>query len=323
MLVPAFDGRGELTPATLHVRFAEACAAWLARSSSSETRSAYSRELRQFLDFVGIADDHLDHLATIRPHQVAAWRDHLRERGLSNAAIVRKVTVLRSLFSYLGVYGYTGANPAHAKFVTIPPVTREGKTVGLTPEDCRRFLDAPPVDTPEGIQLRALFAVLAYTGCRVGELTRLRVKDYKTTGAHRVLEIRGKGGRERRVPLHPECIERIEAWLDAGGIRDDAEGGLFRPTRSARGRGRDGFQPRPLTRRSVQLLVARYVKRLQLDPAVTVHSFRVTAITTARERGSDIVDLQDYAGHADPRVTLGYIRSRDRLSKSPAYVLMY
>ena len=84
-----------------------------------------------------------------------------------------------------------------------------------------------------------------------------------------------------------------------------------------------GFRERPLTRRAVQYLVARYVKRLGLDPNVTVHSFRVTALTTARERGADIVDLQDFAGHSDPRTTLTYIRNRDRLSRSPAYVLRY
>jgi len=46
-------------------------------------------------------------------------------------------------------------------------------------------------------------------------------------------------------------------------------------------------------------------------------------LTTGRERGSDILDLQDFAGHADPRTTLTYIRTRDRLSQSPAYVLKY
>jgi integrase/recombinase XerD len=84
-----------------------------------------------------------------------------------------------------------------------------------------------------------------------------------------------------------------------------------------------GFETAPLARRTVQHLVSRYVEKTHLDPAVTVHSFRVTALTTARERGSDIIDLQDFAGHADPRTTLTYIRSRDRLSKSPAYVLKY
>jgi integrase/recombinase XerD len=211
---------------------------------------------------------------------------------------------------------------------------RDGKTVALTPEDCRRLLDAPkasrpdaesaePIALPSGIRNRALLAVLAYTGCRVGELTRLKVGGYKQNGVHRVLEIMGKGGKERLVPLHPEAAERVEAWLDAAGIRDELSGPLFRPATTARGHGAKGFAPRPLTRRAVQKLVESYVARLKLDPNVSVHSLRVTALTTAREAGSDIIDLQDFAGHADPRTTLTYIRSRDRLSKSPAYVLKY
>ncbi len=78
-----------------------------------------------------------------------------------------------------------------------------------------------------------------------------------------------------------------------------------------------------MTTRAVLKLIKRYVVALRLDPNVVTHSLRVTALTTARERGSDIIDLQDFAGHADPRTTLTYIRSRDRLSKSPAYVLKY
>ncbi len=179
------------------------------------------------------------------------------------------------------------------------------------------------VPVPAGVRDRALLAILAYTGCRVGELTRLKVSSYKTDGVHRILEIRGKGGKERSVPLHKEAEERLEAWLDVAGIRDQALGPLFRPAATARGRGKHGFVPKPMTRRAIQKLVGNYVRRLALDPNVTVHSFRVTALTTARERGSDIIDLQEFAGHADPRTTLTYIRSRDRLNKSPAYVLHY
>jgi integrase/recombinase XerD len=107
------------------------------------------------------------------------------------------------------------------------------------------------------------------------------------------------------------------------GLRDDPTGPLFRGTISARGKGRDGFVRSHLSRRAAQALVKSYVRLLGLDSAVTVHSFRVTALTTARERGADIIDIQDFAGHSDPRTTLAYIRSRDRLSKSPAYVLRY
>jgi integrase len=67
----------------------------------------------------------------------------------------------------------------------------------------------------------------------------------------------------------------------------------------------------------------RYASTLGFDPGITVHSLRGTVLTTARERGSDIIDLQDFAGHSDPHTTLTYIRTRDRLSKSPAYALAY
>ena len=312
-----------LTGNDLRVLFTEACRAWLAKSPSKDTRSNYARDVRQFFTFVGGDPTHLELLASIRPAQVAAWRDELSSKGLTNSSIVRKMTAIRSLYSYLQTYGYAGVNPAHSDFVDAPAVPRDGKTVGLCPEDCRRLLDVPDGSTPVGIRDRAMLAVLAYTGCRVGELARLRVGSYKATGGHKVLEIFGKGGKERRVPLHPEAFERLEEWLGVAGIREELAGPMFPPPASSRGLGRDGFRRRPMSRRALQYLVERYVRSLGLDPAVTVHSFRVTALTTARERGADIIDLQDFAGHADPRTTLTYIRQRDRLSRSPAYVLKY
>lgn len=319
---PAFQKPESPDLLDLRRQLGEAMEAWLTRSPSAETRDGYSRDLFQFLDFAGVPGDEWENLAQVRPGMVSAWRDRLLERGLTNTAISRKLSVVRSLFGYLRKYGYTGANPADTAFVAAPPVPRDGKTIALTPEDCRRLLDFPTTETPEGVRDRAILAVLAFTGCRVGEVSRLRVGDLKRSGGHQVLEVRGKGGKERRMPLHPEAVERLEEWLAAIGPSDGSEP-LFRPLRTARGKGADGFLPSPLTRRGLQYLVGRYVRKLGLDPNVTVHSFRVTALTTARERGADIVDLQDFAGHADPRTTLGYIRNRDRLSRSPAYVLKY
>lgn len=302
---------------------AEACAAWLARSPSANTRDNYARDLEQFFTFLGLNSARPETLTGVRPQHVAAWRDHLRAQGLANSSILRKMTALRSLFSYLKTYGYLGANPAHSDFVAAPAVPRDGKTVGLTSTDCRRLIDAPDPSMPVGIRDRCLLALLAYSACRVGELAQLSVGDYLATGGYKIIEVYGKGGKERRIPLHPEAIDRLEAWLDVAGIREDPSGPLFRAAATARGAGRDGFRSTRLTRRAIQFLVKRYAQSVGLDPAVTVHSFRVTALTTAREQGVDIIDLQDFAGHADPRTTLSYIRSRDRLSKSPAYVLRY
>jgi integrase/recombinase XerD len=325
--IPAFAG-GTL-PQDLRQAIGRAVNAWLLRTPSPHTRKAYEHDLHQFLAATGIQPDALEHLAAIRPEHVAAWRERLAADKQTNSTIRRKLTALRSLFSYLQTYGYSGANPAHGKFVKAPAVSRDGKTVGLSPHDCRRLLNAPVVadhggtTIPAGVRDAALLAVLAYSGCRVGELVRLCVRDYKTSGEHRILNITGKGGKERTTPLHLEAVERLAAWLSVPGIRDDPAGPLFPAARSARGMGRDGFAATAMTTRAVEKLIGRYVEALGLDANVTVHSLRVTALTTARERGSDIIDLQDFAGHADPRTTLTYIRTRDRLSQSPAYVLKY
>jgi integrase/recombinase XerD len=322
-LAPAFNSSipaGNLPD--LRRQLGEAFHAWLTRSPSLETREGYSRDFFQFLDFAKVPHEAWEKLTEIRPATVSAYRDLLLADGLTNTTISRKLSVIRSLYSFLRAYGYTGANPADTAFVASPAVPRDGKTVALTPEDCRRLIDSPTEDTPEGFRDRAILAVLAFTGCRVGEVGRLRIGDLKQSGGHHVLEVRGKGGKERRMPLHPEAVERIDDWLLQLETKESNQP-MFRGLKTARGHGKDGFQLKPLARRGLQYLVQRYVKRIGLDPNITVHSFRVTALTTARERGADIVDLQDFAGHADPRTTLTYIRNRDRLSRSPAYVLKY
>lgn len=320
--VPAFARNPEVNP-QLRKMMQEAINGWLQKTPSQHTRINYRRDLEQFYHFAQIDIEAPEQLVRVRPNHVAAWRDTLQESGRSNATIRRKMTTLRALFSYLQIYGYVGANPAHGKFVKAPPVSRDGKTVGLSEAACRILLEAPADDTPVGIRDRTILAVLAYSACRVGELVTLRVRDYGTNGEHRVLSVYGKGGKERLVPLHIEAVERMNDWLTVSSIADDRQGALFRPVATARGNGYDGFRRSHLTTRAVGNLVKKYVRQGGLDAAVTVHSLRVTALTTARERGADIIDLQDFAGHADPRTTLTYIRSRDRLSKSPAYILNY
>ena len=319
----AFGGGVALTKDALRAEIAKAASDWLSRTPSVHTRAAYVNDLKQFVAFAGLKPDEWEGLMRIRPSDVAAWRDSLQAAGQTNATVRRKLTAVRSLYSFLIIYGYTGANPAHGKFVQAPSVGKDGKTPGLSPKECRRLLDAPNPMTPSGVRDRALLSVLAYTGCRVGELTRLKVRSYRLSGGHRILAIHGKGGKERQVPLHPEAFERLDAWIQLAEIGLVPTAPLFPPTKTPRGQGRDGFATRPLSRRSVELLVHRYASALGFDPGITVHSLRVTALTTARERGSDIIDLQDFAGHSDPRTTLTYIRTRDRLSKSPAYVLAY
>ena len=321
-LAPAFERVPDENP-QLRLMMQEMLAGWLARSDSEHTRVSYQRDIKQFMDYSLFDMEAPEQLVRVRPQHVAAWRDELKASGYTNASIRRKLTTLRACFSYLQVYGYIGANPAHGKYVKAPSVPRDGKTVGLSPKACRLLLEAADAYTPVGVRDRAILAILSYSACRVGELVTLNVGDYREDGDHRVLSIYGKGGKERALPLHVEAVERLNDWLTTASITNDRQGPLFRPTSTPRGKGIDGFARRPMTTRAVANLVKKYAGQIGLDSAVTVHSLRVTALTTARERGADIIDLQSFAGHADPRTTLTYIRSRDRLSRSPAYILHY
>src|SRR3954451_22943730 len=86
-LPPIFHRRWEVTEHDLRARFTQAIRAWLSKSPSRDTRSNYARDLSQFLAFVGIPREEPEKLAAVLPHQVAEWRDHLRERGLTNSSI--------------------------------------------------------------------------------------------------------------------------------------------------------------------------------------------------------------------------------------------
>lgn len=310
-------------PQTFVESIHDAVAAWLQKSPSEHTRKSYASDLQQFLTFLQRQSRRRIPFDHVRPIHVSAWRDQLSNNGLSNASVRRKLTTLRSAFSYLQSCGLVRLNPAHSQFVAAPPVARDGKTVGLSPQACRLLLDAPNIQTPAGIRDRAILGVLAYSACRVGELVTVRVNDYQRTGEHHVLQLIGKGRKERRVPLHIEAVERLNEWLTTGGNIDNQQMPLFRPAITSRCQGRTGFKHRPLTTKAVANIVKKHAREAGLDPAVSVHSLRVTALTIARERGADIIDLQDFAGHADPRTTLTYIRSRDRLSKSPTYILNF
>ena len=307
---------------------------WLTRSPSADTRSNYLRDLKQFLSFAGIPQDEPEQLVRVLPRQISAWRDHLADQGLTNSSVRRKLTVLRSLFSYLQIYGYSGVNPAHGKFVAAPAVPRDGKTVALSPEDCRRLLESPlakvtdpeskeEITLPGGVRNRALLAVLAFTGIRVGELCRLCVGDMKTHSGLRILEVRGKGGKGTAHGVTPGGGNPAGAVVGCRG-HSRRHGRSLVPSGCCGARQHQTILPASPDHSPGRTAPGRPLRESPRPrPVCDRASFRVTALTVARERGADIVALQDFAGHADPRTTLTYIRNRDRLSDSPAYLLKY
>jgi len=333
-LPPAFGGSAPRSLAQLRQTIRTMFDDWLAKTEAQRTRIAYRLDVEQFLEHLGINAQHIEHMTRILPADVTAWRDHLLRAGgrpdpdgnpqpASNATVARKLTALRSFFSFLQSYGYRGANPAHPDFVKAPKVPDKGTTPSIHPKLVAKLLDCPDAETSVGVRDRAILAVFAYMALRVDEIHHINVGNIIRDGEHTIIKIKGKGNEQRRGVIPPVAARTVTDWIDQAAIEQDRSGPLFRPGKSARGLGRDGFKRSKMTVRAIQLLVKKHCHKVGIDQAVSVHSMRVTAATEAYKAGIQLVDIQHWLGHKDPRTTLRYIRGGENLDRSPAYTIRY
>jgi integrase len=145
-----------------------------------------------------------------------------------------------------------------------------------------------------------------HTGARVGEALALTTGDVTAERGHRVLRLAGKGGRTRVVPLPAPAAAALDAYT-AG-----REGRVFVTATGSALAQSEAY-------RTVQRLAR--VAGIEHAGRVTPHSLRHTAATSALDAGAPLRDVQDLLGHADPRTTRRYDRSRHNLDRSPAYAL--
>jgi len=195
----------------------------------------------------------------------------------------------------------------------------EGRTPAISDAQARALLDAPDAGTLKGKRDRAILSVFLYHGLRREELCRLRVKDVHLCGGVPHLRVHGKGGKIRFIPAHPGALERVDAYLEAAGHRDDLDGPLFRPVKGPEGAGK-ALAPTTVYHR----MVKQHAKAVGLDlPGFCVHSLRATAATNALEHSADIAKVQAWLGHANIATTRLYDRRQTRPEDSPTFRVAY
>jgi len=138
----------------------------------------------------------------------------------------------------------------------------------------------------------------------------MRVRDYEIMGrrAHFVLEEKG-GIRSHRVPAHHKAAAYVEAYMEAAGIADQADGPLFR---SSRGQSRT-LTDKPLHRINALAMVKRRAKAAGFADSICNHSFCASAITAYMQNGGSLETAASIAGHASTRTTQLYNRNPERL----------
>lgn len=290
-----------------------ATAAWLASRKSENTRRAYFRDLADWTGWC--AHTALDPREA-RRGDVDAYT-LTRCEGLSATSTARRLSVISSWYAYLVSNEVAERNPVTA--VDRPEVSHDhSPTVGLTGAQAGAFMRAARAAAgPSARRDAALLGMLAELGLRVGEALRLNVDDLRHNRGHRTVTITGKGGKRRELPIPAPLARDLDAYLGQRAARESVDVAQLTGPLFTTATGKRVDQP------AVFRLVRRIAAAAELPAAAQLspHSLRHTAATAALDAGAPLRDVQDMLGHADPRTTRRYDRSRGNLDRSPVYAI--
>ena len=221
----------------------------------------------------------------------------------------RRLSALSSFYRYCAAHYLVDRIPTAgvARPVLDPDYTA---TIGLARDEARALVAAADADTgPQALRTAAAIRLLLHNALRVDKACAADVTDLGADAGHRVLRVIRKGARKAKVPLTPATVAALDAYLTDRAHR--AELGL---ATASGGRLRQGH-----LWELVRLLArtAGIGAWQELSP----HSLRHSAITFALDAGATLRDVQDYAGHKDPRTTRRYDHAQDGLDRNAAYAV--
>ncbi len=275
--------------------FLEAQAAEL--DAAENTRLAYARDLK---DFVGWASDRGVDLLSADQAVIESYLVDLDAAGLARTTRARRLSAIRQFYRFAFEECWREDNPA----IRIKGPKREKRLPKtLSEDDVERLLNAARTALREGDRVRntCLMELLYATGMRVTELVSLPVAAAR--GNPKMLLVRGKGGKERMVPLSPPARAALAAWLVE---RDAAHEKAYRAkgTPESRflfpSRGKSGY----LTRHAFYLLIKDLAVAAGVSPeTVTPHTLRHAFATHLLSNGADLRAIQTLLGHADVGTT--------------------
>lgn len=282
--------------------FIEAQAAEL--DAASNTQLAYARDLNDFVDWLG--PTHFSDVERSHVERYLIWCD---AQGLAKSTRARRLSAIKQLFRFAFEEGWRSDNPA----VQISGPGRDKrlpKTLSL--EEVDALLNAAR-DMPKGTARTVCLMELLYaTGMRVTELVSLPVSAAR--GDPRMLLVRGKGDKERMVPLSAPAREALATWLEARDATEaqQVKNGGQRSAFLFPSRGKLGH----LTRQSFFNLIKELSVKAQVDPAkVTPHTLRHAFATHLLANGADLRAIQTLLGHADVATTEIYTHVLDERLK--------
>jgi integrase/recombinase XerC len=281
------------------------------RDASAHTLRNYRGDLTQFLTYLreraGDAGDpspaSVDHLA------VRGFLARLHAARLRKTSVVRKLAALRSFFRYLCRQGLLTANPAElVQSPRLPVRTTPHLSVDEVFQLLAASVGAAPATSPKARRSsqalcardQAILELLYASGLRVGELTGLTLRDVDLHEG--MARVRGKGRKERLVPVGRMALEALQAYLDLRHALCPKGTGSPRDTEALFLNHRGGH----LTTRGVSRIVLRHLMASGLGKRITPHGLRHSFATHLLNAGADLRAIQELLGHARLSTTQRY-----------------
>ncbi|MEW6259725.1 MAG: tyrosine recombinase XerC [Thermodesulfobacteriota bacterium] len=274
---------------------------------SEHTVRAYRTDIEQFFDVVGqmlekpsegIDPDHDIDVLVVRGYLAKLHDDHRK------SSIGRKIAAVRSFFRFLVKRGIVRNNPA--EHVATPKADKP-IPVFLSVDDMFRLLDGIDTGTISGLRDKAMLEILYSTGIRVSELTGMNLSDIDPDAG--LIRIRGKGSKERIVPVGKRALAALQSYRSAWELQVDPSKTVSEPEAVFW-----GDRGKRITPRAVYRVLESWVLRCGILFRISPHKIRHSFATHLLDAGAGLRSVQEMLGHKSLSTTQKYIHvSIDKL----------
>ncbi|MCP4502865.1 MAG: site-specific tyrosine recombinase XerD [Deltaproteobacteria bacterium] len=267
---------------------------------AENTIESYGRDLTRFIH--ALLEEGVSDVGDVKDMHVLRHLVALSQAGLGVRSQARHLVGMRQFFRFLTKEKVIPLNPCTD--IDLPKVPKTLPTY-LELHEVETLLNAPNHKTARGLRDYAMLEVLYGTGLRVSELVHLAIED--TDLERGFLLTRGKGNKERVVPLGEHAIQAIRAYLDGSGRSYFLSGKTSPFLFLSRG-------DKPMTRQGFWKNLKRYARDAGITKDISPHKLRHSFATHLVERGADLRAVQAMLGHADLSTTEIYTHvNRERL----------
>ncbi len=265
----------------------------LERGLSKNTLAAYRKDLTQFADFIR-REGRKGDWRFVEAEDVTEWLRELDDEGLSAKSAARKLTALRVFSKRLVAVGRRSDD--FCEVIARPKVARKLPD-SLSVEEVSKILELPVGHSPQGLRNRAMLELAYGSGLRASELCTLDIQSVNFEEG--LVRVRGKGSKERIVPVGDEAIHALKNYLSEAG----------RPLLAKPKTGSALFISqwgKAISRKMLWVILQKEVQRAGIRRKIHPHQLRHAFATHLLANGADLRSIQEMLGHADISTTQIY-----------------